>query len=100
MILTHPNHSKSKRIACWKYLEILQLKQEGWIEQPYKERTPKQIAATERWMNHGQLARTQANLKDVIRRECKNMTMDQMRALNKAEIILQQLSKKYQPTKT
>lgn len=95
MIFKHPHYEKSKRIACWKYLEIQQLKMDGWIEQPYKERTPKQIAATNRWMNSGQLARTRANLQDCIRRERNSLNEEQRKALNKAEIVLQQLSKKY-----
>lgn len=100
MILRHPNHEKCKRIARWKYLEILQLKRDGWIEQPYKERTPAQQAATQRWMSSGQLARTAANLQDCIRRERNSLNDEQRKALNKAEIVLQQLSKKYRPKQT
>jgi hypothetical protein len=97
MIFTHPDHRKCKRVASWKQLEIIQLKAAGWIEQPYVERTPKQKAATERWMNSGQLARTKVNLQDCIRRERNNLSKEQMRILNNAEIVLQQLSKKYRP---
>lgn len=98
MILKHPEHTKCKRISRWKYIEILQLKQEGWIEQPYKERTPAQLKATERWMNSGQLARTKANLQDCIRRERNSLNSEQLKILNRAEIVLQQLAKKYRST--
>ncbi len=98
MILTHPDHKKSKRVSRSDHLTIIHLKSQGWKEKPIPERTPKQKAATERWRTSGQLARTLWNLRDVIRRERNSLNSEQHKILNRAEIVLQQLSKKYQST--
>ena len=66
MILKHPNESKCIRIARWKQLEILRLKQAGWIEQPDYERTQAQKNQSLRWQQQGQAKRLAACLRSYI----------------------------------
>jgi hypothetical protein len=100
MYLTHPDHPKKIRISRYEIGAIRTLKLEGWIEQPYKEQTPKQVAATKKWRAAGNLRRLQMNMQSAIREEWHNLTQDQIKVLNRAEIIIQQLAKKYRAPAT
>jgi hypothetical protein len=100
MYFTHPEHRNKIRISRYESGAIRTLKSLGWIEQPLPEQTPKQIAATKKWKAAGNLRRLQMNMQSAIREEWHNLTQEQIKVLNRAEVIIQQLAKKYRAPTT
>lgn len=93
MILSHPAYPKKKILRRSSYLLIQSLQSEGWTDVT-PERTFKQKEVTARWKVHGHLARTLANLRAAFRANKMQLSKEQMRILNNAEVVIQQLIKK------
>lgn len=97
MIFQHPDrikHPNKMVISRRHHLTIHQLIRDGWVDIT-PPRSPKQIEHSKRFLSYGTLQRTRGCISQVFHYESFNMTEEQRKALNKAEIVLQQLSKKY-----
>lgn len=102
MIFQHPDRKTNphkKIISRHHHITIHQLIRDGWIDIT-PPRSPKQIAHAKNFRNHGTLVRLKHNLHDVFRIEQGKLSEEQRRTLNKAEIVIQQLIKKYQAPAT
>jgi hypothetical protein len=99
MIFQHPTTKVKTQVNRHNDITISYYRREGWIDIT-PPRTPAQEAATAKFLASGNLARILQNLRHVIRTERNNLDTKQMDTLNRTEIILQQLSKKYRSNKT
>lgn len=97
MIFQHPDrikHPNKKVISRRHHLTIHQLIRDGWVDIT-PPRSPKQIEGVKLWRSLGDLTRTRANLRQIFSNERGTLRPEQIKALNQAEIVLQQLIKKH-----